>query len=72
MTSLTGVGGRYERFDPPPPGGGGAEGDGGGGPRNRGYLFLPLRLASASHLPLAGEDREFAQYRPQVNFEDSA
>ncbi len=25
--------------------------------RNRGFPFLPLRLASANHLPLAGEDR---------------
>ncbi len=24
--------------------------------RNQGFLFLSLRLASASHLPLAGED----------------
>ncbi len=24
--------------------------------RNRGFPFLPLRLARASHLPLAGED----------------
>ncbi len=26
--------------------------------RNSGYPFRPLRLASASHLPLAGEDRK--------------
>ena len=37
--------------------GGGAEGDGGGGYGTAVTPFLPLRLASASHLPLAGEDR---------------
>ncbi len=36
---------------------GGAEGDGGGGRATYVIAFLPLRLASASHLPLAGEDR---------------
>jgi len=44
------------RRDPPPPGGGGTEGDGGGGHGTVVIPFLPLRLASASHLPLAGED----------------
>jgi len=43
--------------DPPPQGGGGAEGDGGGGRAAEIFPFLPLRLASASHLPLAGEDQ---------------
>jgi hypothetical protein len=27
-----------------------------GGTRNKGFPYLPLRLASASHPPLAGED----------------
>ena len=43
--------------DPPPQGGGGTEGDGGGGTRSSRFANRPLRLASASHLPLAGEDR---------------
>ena len=52
------VGARYGviLYNPPPPGGG-AEGDGGGGHATSVIPFLPLRLASASHLPLAWEDR---------------
>ena len=45
-------------------GGGGTEGDGGGGYGTEVSLTSPLRLASASHLPLAGED----QARPHKLF----
>ena len=33
-----------------------ARSDGGGGHGTMAVAYLPLRLASASHLPLAGED----------------
>ena len=41
-----------------PPGGCDAAGDGGGGHGTSDIACLPLRLASASHHPLAGEDCE--------------
>ena len=37
------------------------KGDGGGGHGTEVIPFLPLRLASASHLPLAGEDYSLLQ-----------